>query len=270
MDAHHHFDTIDLATFRAVLEDYAAAVPESLASLEQQRVVIIPAAVQSRDPQHLTKEELTLLMDWKLAHGKFRAQLQKLIQQNEGVTVKSATIEAYRMPLDSIAEVQKAMSTLSTLRGVGPATASLLLSVKDQANIPFFSDELYCWALWKTGSSGGWSQEIKYSEKSYLELYPRVQELRERLKGDDGEPVSVLEIEKVAYALRAKGGAARPRAKAKPKKATTLKRKAETQHQADEKNEAPTTSGGGAEKTGASPEASVSRKKSKKRKANVA
>ncbi|KAK1825530.1 hypothetical protein LTR12_000332 [Friedmanniomyces endolithicus] len=227
MDEQHEFDAIDLATFSALLVDYPSIIPETLATLEEQRLVTIPAAVHSRDPQHLTKDELALLMDWKLAHGKFRPQLKKLVQQNEGVTVKSTTIEAFRMPLDTDANVGKAMSTLSTLRGVGPATASLLLSVKDEAKVPFFSDELYRWALWSHETGGGWKREIKYSEKSYMELYPRVQGLRERLKREGGEMVSALQVERVA---RSRGGGKEvkvpAKAPAKTPAKTTRKRKA--------------------------------------------
>ncbi|KAK0335794.1 hypothetical protein LTR02_015637 [Friedmanniomyces endolithicus] len=232
MDEQHEFHAIDLATFSALLVDYPSIISETLATLEEQRLVTIPAAVHSRDPQHLTKDELALLMDWKLAHGKFRPQLRKLIQQNEGVTVKSTTIEAFRMPLDTDADVVKAISTLSTLRGVGPATASLLLSVKDEARVPFFSDELYRWALWSHETGGGWKREIKYSEKSYMELYPRVQGLRERLKREGGETVSALQVECVAYVLarRSRGGGKEAKvlakAPAKTPAKTARKRKA--------------------------------------------
>ncbi|KAK0256740.1 hypothetical protein LTR29_001495 [Friedmanniomyces endolithicus] len=233
MDEHPGFDAINLATFTALLADYPSVIAETLATLDEQRLVTIPAAVRSRDPQHLTKEELALLMDWKLSHGKFRPQLKKLIQQNEGVTVKSTTIEAFRMPLQTDADVGKAISTLSTLRGVGPATASLLLSVKDEARVPFFSDELYRWALWSNEAGGGWKREIKYSEKSYMELFPRVQELRERLKRENGETVSALQVESVAYVLARRspsGGKeakslARSPAKAPAKTPAKLKRK---------------------------------------------
>ncbi|TKA76790.1 hypothetical protein B0A55_05847 [Friedmanniomyces simplex] len=243
MEKHHALDNIDLATFKALLADYPAAVPKTLAGLEEQRLVTIPAAVHSRDPLHLTKDELALLMDWKLTHGKFRGQLKKLIQQNEGVTVKSTTIEAFRMPLDTGADVQKAMATLSTLRGVGPATASLLLSVKDEANVPFFSDELYRWALWSDEAGGGWTREIKYSEKAYMELYPRVQELRERLESEGGEMVSALHVENVAYVLgrRALGGETEAKLKARAPAKTPRKRKAKEAEEddGDEKIEAP-------------------------------
>ncbi|KAK3114984.1 hypothetical protein LTR53_006113 [Teratosphaeriaceae sp. CCFEE 6253] len=192
---------IDLATFQTLLAEYPRYLPNtsSLADLEQQRLNTIPRAVRSRDPQHVTKSELVLLMDWKLAHGKFRFQLKKLIAQNEGVTVKSVTIEAFRMSLSSEKDVKRALSALSTLRGVGPATASLLLSVKDQENIPFFSDQLYQWACWNEAE--GWAQDIKYSDKSYFEMYPRVQALRERLKAESGSQVSALDVERVAYVL---------------------------------------------------------------------
>ena len=49
--------------------------------------------------------------------------------------------------------------------------------------------------------ASGWQREIKYTAKDYLQLYPKVQELRTRLSSESGEPVSALDVEKVAYVL---------------------------------------------------------------------
>lgn len=84
---------------------------------------------------------------------------------------------------------------LVTLKGIGPATASLLLSTLNPQEIPFFSDELFLWALWGNKTGNRWDRKIKYSAKEYRELLAKVNQLRERLGA------SALDAEKVAYVL---------------------------------------------------------------------
>lgn len=81
------------------------------------------------------------------------------------------------------------------MKGIGPATAALLLSTGDPDKLPFFSDELFRWAFWENKSGAGWDRKIKYSVKEYCELKEKVDEMRARIgKG-------AIEAEKVAYVL---------------------------------------------------------------------
>lgn len=81
------------------------------------------------------------------------------------------------------------------LKGIGPATAALLLSTNNPEEHPFFSDELFRWAFWSDAPGSRWDRKIKYSLKEYRDLLARVDELRDRI----GK--SALEAEKVAYVL---------------------------------------------------------------------
>ena len=81
---------------------------------------------------------------------------------------------------------------LSKFKGVGPATASLILSVYSPSTAPFFSDELFRWVCWD--EKQGWKQQIKYDTKEYNMLWDGIQKLRGRL-GD----VSAVTLEKVAF-----------------------------------------------------------------------
>lgn len=88
------------------------------------------------------------------------------------------------------------MKTLTELKGIGPATASLLLSVHAPGQVPFFSDELFRWTMWdESGKPGGWQRVIKYSAKEYEALVKRVAKLVERLD------VRAVDAEKVAWVL---------------------------------------------------------------------
>jgi hypothetical protein len=86
------------------------------------------------------------------------------------------------------------------LKGVGPATASLLLSIAKSDSIPFFSDELFRWCVWdEPGSPGGWQRKIKYNVKEYGMVVSKVDELMERLG------VRATEVERVAWVLGKEG-----------------------------------------------------------------
>jgi hypothetical protein len=76
------------------------------------------------------------------------------------------------------------------LKGVGPATASLILAIHDPENIIFFSDEVYRWLV-----AGGDKISPKYTAKEFEEIHAKVKELQTKLK------VSPIDIEKVAFVI---------------------------------------------------------------------
>ena len=109
----------------------------------------------------------------------------------------------------------KAISTLSKLKGIGPATASLLLSCYDPDTIPFFSDELFRWLHWQTDVSenskkrkskdiednGNSNRKIGYTAKEYASIFDKTTNLRKRLSEESGETVTAVDIEKAAYTI---------------------------------------------------------------------
>lgn len=147
-------------------------------------------------------------------HGTFRPKLLQLVQSNDADLVLQTTEEAFAPILkydnvdisdasgesDMIGDANKSLKVLTALKGVGPATASLLLSVVAPTRIPFFSDELFRWAMFdESGSPGGWKRTIKYNAKEYNELIKKVDVLVSRLG------VRALDAEKVAYVLGKEG-----------------------------------------------------------------
>lgn len=125
------------------------------------------------------------------------------------------------------------------LRGVGPATASLFLSVYSP-EVPFYSDDVYLWLCvgvypssspsssgndhvekgddkgrkkGKGQGQGAASKEVrengelsvKYDLSEYRRLWGAVRGLRERLNreiGEDEEKISCADVEKVALVVR--------------------------------------------------------------------
>ena len=82
---------------------------------------------------------------------------------------------------------------------MGPATATLMLSVHDPENVPFFEDELYEWVCCTPGggakAKAKTKTKLKYDMKEYRQLSEQVGRLRDRLH------VRADEVEKVAYVI---------------------------------------------------------------------
>lgn len=76
------------------------------------------------------------------------------------------------------------------MKGIGPATASLLLSVHDPKNIVFFSDEAYKWLV-----ADGKKISIKYDVKEYEALHAKAQALIKKLG------ITPIEVEKAAFVI---------------------------------------------------------------------
>jgi hypothetical protein len=94
------------------------------------------------------------------------------------------------------------VKSLTQLKGIGPATASLLLAVYAPDSVPFFSDEVFRWMVWsEPGAPRGWQRAIKYNMREYEVLVERVGGLRKRL----GEGVRAVDVERVAWVLGKQG-----------------------------------------------------------------
>jgi predicted flap endonuclease-1-like 5' DNA nuclease len=143
-------------------------------------------------------------------HGTFRPSLAKLVASNSPEDIKTATQNAFAVS-DISNHPRDSLNHLTKLKGVGPATASLVLSCHDPQNLPFASDELFRWLHWDGKNSEGktdgikqvgkgWSRAIGYTPKEYVEMCARNNRVRKRL-AQAGRAVSSLEMEKVAYVL---------------------------------------------------------------------
>ena len=131
------------------------------------------------------------MMDRK--HGKVRPQLPALVASNEEATVPVITKAAFQLYEADPSNLAAPLKQLSELKGVGPATASLLLSIYDEDSVPYFADELFRWVCWDDKT--GWKKKIKYDVKEYDLLVEGVKSLKARLGGD----IKAVDLEKVAY-----------------------------------------------------------------------
>ncbi|KAG6041525.1 hypothetical protein E4U17_001701 [Claviceps sp. LM77 group G4] len=215
-------DDIFSAEFWGLVAEYPAvveAVSESrtvkpgqktLLELDAYRYGDALGAFRVEDHPEMTLAQVQDLVEWKLRHGTFRPALMTLVKSNDAraaqATISSA-IKAYRANMPSSLELhqddhanasQMALDILTKLRGIGPATASLLLSVHDPLRVIFFSDEAYWWLC----CGGRKDVVIRYSVKEYRLLCEKAAALARRLGGE----TQMVDVEKAAYvAMRAIG-----------------------------------------------------------------
>ncbi|XP_060727155.1 uncharacterized protein zgc:112496 [Tachysurus vachellii] len=142
------FHCKDPAVWRGVYDKYWAVVEAKAAGkqkssgklleLEKWYQMQLPAAILARTERSLTQSELVKLMEWKLTRGKFRPRLKQLVGSNSEEAVLQCTKKAFCL----LPDVQSAIAELSTLKGLGPATASAVLAAGAPGEVAFMADEV--------------------------------------------------------------------------------------------------------------------------------
>ncbi|RDA87013.1 hypothetical protein CP532_3229 [Ophiocordyceps camponoti-leonardi (nom. inval.)] len=169
---------------------------KSLAELDRYRYVTAPSIFgpESRE-RGMDLEDVKRLVEWKLRHGTFRPKLLSLVSSNAANTVQTTIQEALTSYESS---PTTALTKLTTLKGIGPATASLLLSVHDPPRCIFFSDEAFRWLC----RGGDARAPIRYTVAEYRALGEAADAVARRIG------VEAVELEKVAYVVMRGGGLA--------------------------------------------------------------
>jgi hypothetical protein len=129
------------AQWRKALEQYEDVIErQGVAKLSERDGwyrTELPRAIAGRARPHVTHAELVRLTEWKMSRGEWRARNLVLVSGNEAAAVVSTTTDALRL----IPHPTKPISTIATLDGVGPATASAVAAATAPDTYPFF-DEL--------------------------------------------------------------------------------------------------------------------------------
>ncbi|CAG8885916.1 unnamed protein product [Penicillium egyptiacum] len=230
---------LNLSEEKHILEE-----TDKFLQLDQWRYEVLPKIIVDRangsgqkgsaEGAHLLKEELIDIMEWKTKHGVSRPMLMGMVTSNPVATITKSTSTAFAaLPdVDPVVAPNDAFPKASLdaltapIRGVGPATASLILSIATvfgdtEKQVPFYSDNVYLWLCLTDFPEGNNIKEqkpskhkkpngeliVKYNMNEYRELWNASQELRARLNNSAGEksgdrPVSFIDIERVAYVLR--------------------------------------------------------------------
>lgn len=112
----------------------------------------------------ITKNELINIMKWKLTRGKFRPLL-KLVESNTEDSVKLCTNKALNILHKDHNKWKQALTELKSLKGIGVATASIILAVFVPEVCPFMSDEAY---------KSVCSDKMSYTNKEYYYLQQKL------------------------------------------------------------------------------------------------
>ncbi|XP_051149717.1 uncharacterized protein LOC127264302 [Andrographis paniculata] len=137
-----NFESSDAALWREALASYESVLETlgkpNLISLDEFYRNELPNLLHHRNPNpYIAKDELARLMEWKLSRGKWRPRLLSFVSSLNDAVVKEASGKAFA----SLPDISKAVSELTVLKGVGPATASAVLAAYAPEVAPFMSDE---------------------------------------------------------------------------------------------------------------------------------
>ncbi|KAI1896217.1 hypothetical protein AGOR_G00092530 [Albula goreensis] len=135
----------------------------------------LPTAIAGRSERFLTQSELVKLMEWKLTRGKFRPRLQQMVASNPSETVERCTRKAFGL----LPDISAAIAELSSLKALGPATASAVLAAGAPEQVAFMADE----AVESIPSL----KPIQYTAKHYSLYLQRVKERTQALNRVDTE-----------------------------------------------------------------------------------
>ena len=131
----------DCAAWHRALNSYTEVVgaqdASGLEELDRWYREELPGVLASRTPPYVTRNDLVRLTRWKMKRGVWRQRNLLLVEGNSEEAVERTSREA----LAALPDPRKPVSLLVRLAGVGPATASAVLSAHSPEIYPFF-DEL--------------------------------------------------------------------------------------------------------------------------------
>lgn len=170
------WESNDVAAWRRALDAYPAVVAAQgvrrLPELDAWYREELPTLLAARQPRSVTAAELARLTEWKMARGVWRQRNLMLVRSNgdDEVAVVSAAALA-RIP-----DPSAPISQLAKLHGVGPATASAVMSAAAPAVYPFF-DDLVAGAIPEFGA-------VDFTVRCYLRYADALRERAAQLGGD--------------------------------------------------------------------------------------
>lgn len=137
--------SFDAARCKEALSSYDAVIRDlrkpNLVALDDFYRRELPDLLRQRNPNpHITTGEISRLMEWKLARGKWRPRLMSFVSALDDAVVREASGKAFAF----LPDISKAVQELTVLKGVGPATASAVLAAYAPEVAPFMSDEVIC------------------------------------------------------------------------------------------------------------------------------
>jgi hypothetical protein len=144
-------DITDISVWDKVDSNYEAMLKakggSKLVELDQARQELGQKLVKQKTNATMTKDELLdIVIPWKFTKGKARPALWGHLRGNSDSDVQSASKSSFqkssKAALNENDDGSGAIAALCKLRGVGPATASAVLSVYQPSLFAFMDDEV--------------------------------------------------------------------------------------------------------------------------------
>lgn len=139
-DATRLWQSGDPSTWEAALDNYPAVIEAQgvadLEPLDRWYREELPGIVAAREPPCLEPDEVADVVRWKMKRGEWRPRNLALVRANDPALVRQKSIDAFSLAPD----VRRAITRMSELGGIGPATASALLAVYRGDVFPFLDD----------------------------------------------------------------------------------------------------------------------------------
>lgn len=200
------FECPDVALWREALLSYDSAIQSlakpNLVSLDDFYRKHLPNLLHQRRPDpYITTAELSTLMEWKLARGKWRPRLLSFVSSLDDAVVRDASRKAFA----ALPDVSKAVSELTVLKGVGPATASAVLAAYAPNVAPFMSDEAMVAVL---------GDSKNYSLKRYVAFVEKIQAKAKELSSSS-DMITPSDLERALWSCSAGAKVRRSSTKAK-------------------------------------------------------
>ncbi|KAI8800195.1 hypothetical protein BJ742DRAFT_842504 [Cladochytrium replicatum] len=160
------------------------------------------------DGPFITRNELILITRWKLKMGQFRPTLLKLVSSNLDAQVRTASAAAFRVLRsafksdsrtknveEDLRAVKCALKEITELKGVGPATASAILSAYTPEYIPFMSDEAMLSIPALFSKQNPTRKDLAYTPKAFEKFVSEIWNLNRSLPN-----LSAKDIERALWA----------------------------------------------------------------------
>ncbi|MCL4144444.1 UNVERIFIED_CONTAM: hypothetical protein GTU68_003861 [Idotea baltica] len=141
------------------------------------------STVKKRLKPHITRAELVDLMKWKLLRGKWRPRLVQFAESNSPDLVEDVSRKA--VVLAEQDEIEEAIQKLCCMKGVGPATASAILSACIPEKCAFFADEVAQVFL---------EGKLNYTLKEYSSFHDQIVILSDSLNKEAGFELKLFSV----------------------------------------------------------------------------
>lgn len=156
-DAKSFWCSVDVDEWNYYRQQYNNALSiksPTLSGIEDEVWNGLEEAIKRREPRHMTAADYRKLVDWKLQRGKFRPSLKgyaKRVDDSEMVQITTQVFQQLQRLSDSKTnkknhvllqqQLKDVLEPLLGIKGCGPATASAIVGMMDDA-WPFMSDEV--------------------------------------------------------------------------------------------------------------------------------